>query len=174
LLTETVLEDAVPETEEAPTAVTPVQRVKSLLNDARIWFRGFRRSRPFWGGLWMIVGAYFLLEMSMIPIQVIVKAGLTGLGGWLTGGALLLCGLTTWFFPTQRIFAGFIGLLVAIVSIVISNLGGLFLGMFFGVIGASMTLGWGPAKPRKFGKKKKVTEEAAAQDTELEEIETPA
>lgn len=174
MLTDSVLEDAVQDTEQAPAAVSHVQRVKSVLNDGRTWFRGFRRTRPFWGGLWMLVGAYFLLDMSMVPIQVIVKAGLTGLGGWLTGGTLLLCGLATWFFPTQKLFAGVIGLLVAIVSVVISNLGGLFLGMFFGVIGASMTLGWGPAKPRSFGRKKKVTEEAAAQDTELEEIETPA
>ncbi|MCE5287740.1 MAG: DUF6114 domain-containing protein [Nocardiaceae bacterium] len=174
MLTDTVLENAVPETEAVSIPSTRLERARYAASDARTWFRGFRRSRPFWGGLWMLVGAYFLLDMSMVPIQLVVKAGLTGLGGWLTGGTLLLCGLTTWFFPTQKLFAGVIGLLVAIVSIVVSNLGGLFLGMFFGVIGASMTLGWGPAKPRTFGRKKKVTDEAAAQDTELEEIETPA
>ena len=122
----------------------------------------------------MLVGAYFLLEMSMVPIQVIVTAGLTGLGGWMTGGGLLLCGLMTWFFPSQKLLAGVIGLLLAIVSIVISNLGGLFLGMFFGVIGAAMTLSWGPAKPRKLGKIQDAEAGATAQNIEPEEIETPA
>ena len=61
MLTETILEDAVQETEQAPVAPSRVQRVKAKLSDARIWFRGFRRTRPFWGGLWMLVGAYFLL-----------------------------------------------------------------------------------------------------------------
>lgn len=170
MLAETVLENDTVDT--APATVSRVDRIKGVLGDARIWFRGFRRTRPFWGGLWMLVGGYFLLEMSMVPIQVMVSAGLTGFGGWLTGGGLILCGLMTWFVPTQKLFAGVIGLLLAIVSMVISNLGGLFLGMFFGILGASMTLGWGPAKPRKFGKKNKADAEAPAENIETEEIET--
>ena len=165
MLTETVLEDNVAESvHEAPATTSRVDRAKAALNDGRTWFRGFRRTRPFWGGLWILVGGYFLLEMSMVPIQIIVSAGLTGLGGWLTGGGLILCGLMTWFVPNQKLFAGVIALLLAIVSIVISNLGGMFLGMFFGVIGASMTLGWGPAKPRTFGRKNKAGADAPARE----------
>ncbi|WP_206072124.1 DUF6114 domain-containing protein [Antrihabitans stalactiti] len=113
------------------------------------WFRGFRRSRPFWGGLWMIVGGWAILKLSLVGLQLMFSAGLTGFGGWLSGGGLILCGIAAWLAPSQRFFAGLIGLLLAVVSFVISNLGGLFVGMFFGIVGSAMVLCWGPTKRRK-------------------------
>ncbi|WP_255450241.1 DUF6114 domain-containing protein [Skermania sp. ID1734] len=122
---------------------------RNRIQPARAWFRAFRRTRPFWGGLWMIIGGWCILRLSMVSIQVVMSAGLTGFGGWLSGGGLIMCGLFAWAAPSQRYVAGLIGLLLGVVSLVISNLGGLGLGMLFGVIGGSMTLAWGPKRTRK-------------------------
>ncbi|MFH5209909.1 DUF6114 domain-containing protein [Antrihabitans spumae] len=126
-----------------------VASARPHVHSARLWFRGFRRSRPFWGGLWMLIGGWLILRLSMVEFHIMFSAGLTGFGGWLAGGGLIVCGVAAWISPSQRFFAGLIGLLLAIVSFVISNLGGLFIGMVFGIIGSAMTLSWGPTKPRR-------------------------
>jgi len=147
------------ETESAPAKKLPtvaaiVALAKPRVALARAWFRGFRRTRPFWGGLWMILGGWFILRMSMVELQIMMSAGLTGFGGWLSGGGLILCGVAAWLAPSQRFFAGLIGLLLAVASFVISNLGGFFIGMFFGIIGSAMTLSWGATKARRRGLRK--------------------
>ncbi|WP_187776176.1 DUF6114 domain-containing protein [Antrihabitans cavernicola] len=138
------------------TAHDVVARSRSLLitgwhksAGARSWFGAFRRTRPFWGGLWMIVGGWLIVRLSMVPLQVVVSAGMAGFGGWLTGGGLIVCGLIAWSAPSQRYVAGIIAVMLAIASLVLSNLGGMFVGMLFGVVGAAMVLSWGPKKPRK-------------------------
>lgn len=129
---------------------------------ARSWFRAFRRTRPFWGGLWIVVGGWLIVRLSMVPLQVVLSAGTAGFGGWLTGGGLIVCGLIAWAMPSQRYVAGVIAILLAVASLVLSNLGGMFLGMAFGVIGAAMVLSWGP----------KGTQAAETEKAETEEAET--
>ena len=138
----------------------PFKMTAAKLRLARTWFRGFRRTRPFWGGLWMLLGGWWILRMSMVEWQVLFSAGLTGFGGWLSGGGLILCGVVAWFAPSQSYFAGLIGLLLAVASFIISNLGGFFVGMFFGIVGSAMVLSWGERKARVhlFGRRKAATE----------------
>jgi hypothetical protein len=116
------------------------------LTTLRRTVRAFRRTRPFWGGLWLLLGGWTVLRLSMVPTQVAVAAGLTGLGGWITGGGMVLCGLAAWAAPSQRYVIGVVGVLLAICSLLVSNLGGLFVGMAAGIVGGSMTLAWGPKK----------------------------
>lgn len=116
---------------------------------ARRWFRALRRTRPFWGALWMAFGGYTILKYSMAPLQVIAKTGMTGVAGYVLGGGLIFCGLVALCIPSQRYAAGLIGIVLAVVSLVASNLGGFFVGMLAGVLGGSMTLGWGVKKPRR-------------------------
>ena len=37
-----------------------VDGARQYLHDAWVWFRAFRRTRPFWGGLWLIVGGWLV------------------------------------------------------------------------------------------------------------------
>lgn len=122
--------------------------VREQVRSARIWLRHFRRTRPFWGGLWMIAGGWTILHVSRISFAAAFAAGITGFGGWLTGGGLLICGAMAWATPPQRYVSGLLGMLLAIGSLVVSNLGGFFIGMTLGIVGSAMTLSWG-AKPRK-------------------------
>jgi len=125
--------------------LTGAHRVRA----ARRTFRAFRRTRPFWGGLWLLVGGWLVLRLSMVSAHVVVAGGLTAVGGWLTGGGMIACGLATWAAPSQRYVLGVVGSLLAITSLVVSNLGGLFVGMFAGLVGGAMTLAWGPKAPSR-------------------------
>jgi hypothetical protein len=69
----------------------------------------------------------------------------------LIGGLLVACGLLIWFHPVQRVFYSVAGVLLAIASFVATNLGGFFLGMLLGVIGASLSFGWTPDTARTGG-----------------------
>jgi Family of unknown function (DUF6114) len=118
-------------------------------------FRIWRRSRPFWGGLLLLLAG---LEMIAIPLlsvlahtslKVIIYIGIGGVFGVLIGGLLMACGLLIWFHPSQRTFYAIAGVLLAVVSFVATNLGGFFAGMLLGVTGASLSFGWAPVPGRE-------------------------
>lgn len=111
-------------------------------------FRAFRRTRPFWGGLWLLVGGWLVLRLSMVSASLVVAGGLTGVGGWLTGGGMIACGLAAWGAPSQRYVIGVVGIALAVTSLVVSNLGGFGVGMALGMLGGAMTLAWGPKRAR--------------------------
>lgn len=112
-------------------------------------FAAFRRTRPFWAGVWLLASGAWILHWSHAPLKVSLSAGFAGMGGLLTGGGLLLCGLAAWLAPTQRLLVGLIAMALAVFSLVASNLGGFFLGMFAGLVGASLLLGWGVKPGRR-------------------------
>lgn len=123
--------------------------------DARQAFRTWRRSRPFWGGLLLILAG---LEMIAIPllsvvahnsVKVVIYIGIGGIFGVLIGGLLMACGLLIWFHPVQRVFYAIAGVLLAVASFVATNLGGFFIGMLLGVTGGSLSFGWTPGAGRE-------------------------
>ncbi|MER5709829.1 DUF6114 domain-containing protein [Streptomyces sp. NPDC002122] len=118
------------------------------LSSAYAWFRAFRRTRPFWGGVWLIAGGWTVLKFSLSSLQLIVSTGFGGVAGYLVGGGMILCGLIPIALPGQRYTFGIIGAVLAVVSLVVSNLGGFLLGMTLGILGGSMTVGWGAKGPR--------------------------
>src|ERR1039457_2867327 len=118
-------------------------------------FRIWRRSRPFWGGLLLLLAG---LEMLAIPllsvlahtsVKVIIYIGIGGVFGVLIGGLLVACGLLIWFHPSQRVFYAIAGVLLAVVSFVATNLGGFFVGMLLGVTGGSLSFAWAPVAGRE-------------------------
>ena len=129
-----------PRTVEAPArAVTAWQA-----------FRAWRRSRPFWGGLLLVLAGLELLAIPLLSVlahgsvKVVIYIGIGGVFGVLIGGLLVACGLLIWFHPVQRVFYAIAGVLLAVASFVATNLGGFFLGMLLGVTGASLSFGWTP------------------------------
>ncbi|HUY51753.1 MAG TPA: DUF6114 domain-containing protein [Streptosporangiaceae bacterium] len=120
-------------------------------------FRDWRRSRPFWGGLLLLLAGLELLGIPLLSVlahgsvKVVVYIGIGGVFGVLIGGLLAACGLLIWFHPVQRVFYAIAGALLAVASFVATNLGGFFLGMLLGVIGASLSFGWAPEPGRSGG-----------------------
>lgn len=112
-------------------------------------FRLWRRGRPFWGGLLLILaGAELWSSTSMSPLHFEISFGPQAYLTILLPVALVLCGLLAWITPQHRHFYSIIGTLTALYSLLGLNLGGLFLGMLLGIIGGSLTFAWTPVVPR--------------------------
>jgi Family of unknown function (DUF6114) len=113
-----------------------------LLSDARLNFRLWRRTRPFWGGLLAVVGAGEILSSEQGPFQVVIHVGIQGLAGYLIPVMMLLCGVLLWFSPAQRAFYSLLTIVLALGSWITSNLGGFFIGMMLGLVGGALAFAW--------------------------------
>jgi Family of unknown function (DUF6114) len=102
----------------------------------------WRRSRPFWGGLLVLLAGTEMLLSERAPVPVVIHVGMQGLAGYLVPTILLLCGLLILFSPAQRTFYSVLAVLLSLGSWVTSNLGGFFVGMAAGVVGGSLAFAW--------------------------------
>lgn len=110
-------------------------------------FREWRRSRPFWGGLFFLLSGGELLYSSNMDLGGLqVHVGVEGFLSYLLPGLMLLCGLLLWFTPQQRIFYSVIGLGTALYSFIGLNLGGFFIGMLLGMVGGALAFAWSPVR----------------------------
>jgi hypothetical protein len=112
------------------------------ISTARRGFRIWRRTRPFWGGLLVICGAGEILLSEQGPLSLVIHIGIQGLAGYLIPVMLLLCGVLLWFSPAQRPFYSLLAIVLALGSWVTSNLGGFFIGMLLGIVGAALAFAW--------------------------------
>lgn len=111
------------------------------------WSR-WRRTRPFWGGLLVLLGAGEILLTELVPLRVILHLGPEGLAGYLLPAILVVCGFLLWFNPQQRLFYSIVAVVLSLGTWVTSNLGGFVLGLALGVVGASLAFGWSPIPKR--------------------------
>src|SRR3954447_11804813 len=110
-------------------------------------FRRWRRRRPFWGGLFLMLSALELLYSANMNLGALeIHIGPQGFLSYLLPGVLLLAGVLVWVSPAQRLFYGIIGLLTALYSFIGLNLGGFFLGMLLGILGGALVIAWGPPR----------------------------
>ena len=113
-------------------------------------WRAWRRSRPFWGGLLLLLAG---LEMLLIPvtgvlargqIKLVIYVGIGGIFGILIGALLIACALALWFNHANKTFYSIAGVLLSILSFIGTNLGGFFIGMLLGIVGGSLAFAWTP------------------------------
>src|SRR5690349_16924453 len=110
-------------------------------------FRRWRRSRPFWGGLLLLIaGLELFLSANLTLGDLEVHMGPEGFLSYLLPLLLILAGVLTWVSPAQRLFYGILGLLTAVYSLVGLNLGGFGLGMLIGIFGGALVLSWAPSR----------------------------
>ena len=116
-------------------------------------FRSWRRTRPFWGGLLVFLSgfpiiyfAYAALNVSGLHIQLATTAGASAA---IIGLLLIALGISVWFQPLIRIFAGIASIILALVSLPMANFGGFGLGLFPGLIGGALVCSWAPLKQTK-------------------------
>ncbi|MFI2235836.1 DUF6114 domain-containing protein [Streptomyces chrestomyceticus] len=130
--------------------------------ERRAAFRGWRRTRPFWAGLLLILGGAELLLVPLSPLTVLISLGLGGLAAIGIGLALIVAGLFLWLRPAAHHYVSLHALILSVLSFAATNLGGFLLGMGLGIAGSAMGFGWTPLR-----------EEGAA-DGEGEEAERSA
>jgi hypothetical protein len=111
----------------------------------------WRRSRPFWSGLLIVLGGTEILVSERAPVRVILHLGVQGIAGYLLPIVVILCGLLLWFNPQQRLFYSILAVIVTLGTWVTSNLGGFFIGLILGVVGGSLAFGWAPGDGTRRG-----------------------
>ena len=112
-------------------------------------FRAWRRSRPFWGGLFAVIGGVELILIPLAPLPVVIHQGIAGISSYLIGALLAVIGVLLWCQPAQRTFYGVVAVLLSLASFVTSNFGGFVIGMLFGLIGGSLGFAWTPGATRR-------------------------
>ncbi|MBB4987329.1 DUF6114 domain-containing protein [Streptomyces nymphaeiformis] len=116
---------------------------------ARRAFRRWRRTRPFWAAVWTGLGGFVIFFLPMAPLGKILQVGIGGIAGMAGGVLLMAMALLILLLPGQRHTAGVITVIAGVASFPLSNLGGLFVGMFLSVLGGSMAFAWLPEKPAR-------------------------
>lgn len=146
------------ETSETETSQTGAFRTDASRTDAapdsgprraRLAFRRWRRTRPFWGAVWTGLGGFVVFFLPMAPLGKILQVGVGGIAGMAGGVVLMAMALLVLLLPSQRHTAGVIAVIAGVASFPLSNLGGLFVGMVLSVLGGSMAFAWLPEKPVK-------------------------
>ncbi|ANF31286.1 hypothetical protein A0130_06045 [Leifsonia xyli] len=110
-------------------------------------FRGWRRRRPFLGGVLTALGGIELFFSGQLDIgKIHVQLGIEGLQATIIPILLVLLGVLAIAMPAHRIFYGVIALAVAVYSLIGVNLGGFFIGMLLATVGGILTVAWMPKK----------------------------
>ncbi|MFE9955032.1 DUF6114 domain-containing protein [Micromonospora sp. NPDC005299] len=110
-------------------------------------FRRWRRTRPFWGGLFTALAGLEIFGTTQMSLNGLTfQMGPTGFLSWLIPAILLTCGLLLWFSPQQRMFYAIVAAVTALYSMIGVNLGGFFLGVLLGMIGSALGFAWVPRR----------------------------
>ncbi|MFD7967568.1 DUF6114 domain-containing protein [Streptomyces clavifer] len=114
-------------------------------------FRTWRGNRPFWAGLFTMVGgvpiAYFPYANMHLGNMTLAMSTTAGAGSLIIGVLLITLGLTMWFQPIVRVFAGVAAILLALISIPVANIGGFLIGFVFALLGGALSVSWAPGAP---------------------------
>ncbi|WP_210581651.1 DUF6114 domain-containing protein [Streptomyces sp. NBC_00457] len=117
----------------------------------RLQFRAWRGTRPFWAGLFVLLGgipiAYFPYANLKIGHLTLAMATTAGAGSLIIGVLLVVLGISLWFQKHVRTFAGVAAILLALVSIPVSNIGGFLIGFLLAMVGGAMAVAWVPGEP---------------------------
>ncbi|MEU2504740.1 DUF6114 domain-containing protein [Streptomyces sp. NPDC007863] len=129
------------------SAETPASPEVRKENRFKVW----RQTRPFWAGLFTILASVPIGYLPYGDVRLgnitLAMATTAGAGALIIGVLLFTLGLTMWFQPIVRVFAGVAAIVLGLVSIPVSNFGGLVIGFLFALIGGGMSAAWAPAPP---------------------------
>ncbi|MFF2325457.1 MULTISPECIES: DUF6114 domain-containing protein [unclassified Streptomyces] len=114
-------------------------------------FRTWRGNRPFWAGLFTMVGglpiSYFPYANMHLGNVTLAMSTTAGAGSLIIGVLLVTLGLTMWFHHIVRVFAGVAAILLALISIPVANIGGFLIGFLLSMLGGALSVSWAPGEP---------------------------
>ncbi|MET7620168.1 DUF6114 domain-containing protein [Streptomyces sp. NPDC005408] len=133
----------------AESAVSP-GRDEHYIRAFRRGFRNWRGQRPFWAGLFTLLGgipiAYLPYASLKLGHMTLSMATTAGAGSLIIGVLLITLGFTMWFQAAVRVFAGVAAILLALISIPVANLGGFLIGFLLALMGGALAVSWAPGK----------------------------
>lgn len=138
---------------DAVEGAEPAATRRSLPHRIRLGFRRFRRSRPFWGSVILLFGAYCVGD----PIVgggfgFVVDLGAKALTPLLIAFGMGAAALVALFLPAQRHFPALVAAGLSVASLPLANLGGWIMGMAAGIVGSSLIFGWAPYSEKQLSK----------------------
>lgn len=140
----------------------------------RIWrgFTAWRRGRPFWAGLFVAGGALIILFPPFVGVKlgdmVISIKTIGGVSALLIGALLAICAAALWLQPQFRLASGLVAVLLSLVALVVTNLGGFLVGTILSLLGGALAVAWTdePKKPKEAKGSKKARLEDAEPEPE--------
>ncbi|HEY8982012.1 MAG TPA: DUF6114 domain-containing protein [Streptomyces sp.] len=122
-----------------------------LFARGRSRFRNWRGTRPFWAGLYVMLSGFPIMYFPYAHVQIghltFAMATTAGAGSLIIGVLLITLGISLWFQQHIRTFAGVAAILLALVSLPVSNFGGFVVGFLLALFGGAMAVSWAPGKP---------------------------
>ena len=131
---------------EGSAGVEPAPSAEPAAGTRRRTFRQWRRSRPFWGGLLVVLGGLEIILATRATLPVMLHVGLQGAIGYLIPIIIVICGFLIIFTPAQRIWNSCVAMVLGLATWLTSNLGGFLLGMLLTLVGAALAFAWGPRR----------------------------
>ena len=119
-------------------------RFTALTEGARRPFRKWRRGRPFFAGLSVVLAGLEIYWSPHSGIGKMLSMGIPGISAIFIGAFLVIFGVTIWFFPAYRVFSGIAAIMIALLSLIAINLGGFFIGFLLGMLGGAFAVAWVP------------------------------
>lgn len=158
-----------------PEQATPTQDAgdsdrghRSAPRPARERFKTWRGQRPFIPGLLLVLSGAVMLAPAYLTIHVsdllVMISTISGVSTLLIGAVLIMFGIGMWLQPLAAPYLGVLAILVAIIALPTSNIGGFVVGSLLGIVGGALGLGWEDRdeKPRgKHSRNKKRAQEPA-------------
>lgn len=124
-------------------------------------FRSFRKARPFWAGLWaMLGGALISFVMSSAFKFTIAPQSLASVG-MIVGILIGVFGLFVWLQQQLRYVLGVTIVLLSLFSFIVADFGGYLVGMIMGILGGSLAVGWMPNPPLSWRERRRARRAAA-------------
>lgn len=147
----TPAEETLAPTEEgvAPVEEAAPERPRRWLHRRRprrqTAFRRWRKTRPFWGGLFTMLGGLEIAAITAASYELLFVSKSVGFA-IAVGAAIAAMGLTMWLSPVLSKLLGLLTLVAALLSFVTSNLGGFLLGMLLAILGGGLSFAWEPGR----------------------------
>ena len=104
-------------------------------------FRRWRRSRPFWGGLFTLIGGLEIATLPLTAYRIMLVTPSVVLAA-LVGAVIAILGLLLWLTPSHNKLYGLLTILLGIASFITSNVGGFLIGGLLAIIGGALGFAW--------------------------------
>lgn len=137
-------------------------------------FAEWRRNRPFVPGLLVLLSGVVIMTPAYLTLRIsdllVMISTLSGVSTLFLGAAQIMFALGIWLKPATAPYLGVFAILVSLVALPASNIGGFLLGSLLGIFGGAFALAWesGERKP------KKARGEGSGGETEAEDAESEA
>lgn len=136
---------AVTGTSDVAVDVTTPAPVAGRPTRLRHGFTRFRRTRPFWGSLILLAGAYFIARPLLGgTFEFYTTVGVRSITPLLLAGGMAAAACIALVVPAQRHFPAIVAMMLAVASLPLANLGGWLIGMVLGITGAGLVFAWAP------------------------------